>query len=102
MGEWTHTSTSSDGETLTNVLVLQEDGVVTIDMGSDGEMDIVSDYTIEEDKITVTDTMEESPCYGISGIYHFEREGDSVTLTPVDDECEARRMGAPKTMTLVE
>ena len=102
-GEWTYTLTTPEGDSFENLLVIQDDGIITIDMGSDGEVDVISDYTIDNDQITVLDNREDSPCYGMPGVYRFVEEGeDTVTLTVVDDECENRRQGAPKRMTKVE
>ena len=101
-GEWTYTMTTAEGDTLENLLVVNDDGTITIDIGTDGEVDVMSDYSIDGDRITVEDTREDSPCYGTPAVYQFVREGDTVTLTPVDEPCETRRQGAPTTMTLVE
>ncbi|WP_116126359.1 hypothetical protein [Lewinella sp. IMCC34183] len=101
-GQWTYALTTPSGETLHNLLIVKDDGTITIDMGTDGEVDVVSEYTIDGNEITVHATEAEDPCYDTPGVYRFTREGDTVTLTAIDDPCEARNQGAPTTMTLVE
>lgn len=99
VGSWTYQDTAPDGTEMTNTMVMHEDGTFTVDFASDGKVEVLGTYTIDGSKITIRDTPEESPCHGKDGVYSFTADGDSITITLIEDACEIRRRDRPWTIT---
>ncbi len=99
VGTWTYQAPTPDGTEVTNTMTMNEDGTFTVDFASDGKADVLGTYTIDGSKITISDTPEESPCYGKDGVYSFSIEGDTATITLIEDACELRRSDRPMTLT---
>lgn len=99
VGTWTYQAPTPDGTTVTNTMTMNEDGTFTVDFTSDGKADVLGTYTIDGSKITISDTPEESPCYGKDGVYSFSIEGDTATITLIEDACELRRSDRPMILT---
>lgn len=99
VGSWTYQDTTPDGTEVTNTMTMHEDGTFTVDFASDGKADVLGTYTIDGSKITISDTPKESPCHGKDGVYSFKLEGDTVTITLIEDACEIRRRDRPWTIT---
>lgn len=99
IGSWTYQGTTPDGTEVTNTMTMKEDGTFTVDFASDGKTDVLGAYTIDGSTITIKDTPKESPCYGKDGVYSFKLEGDTVTITLIEDACDIRRSDRPWTLT---
>lgn len=99
VGDWTYQGPGPDGKEITNTMTMKEDGTLSVDFGSDGQVEVVAAYTIEGDQITINDTLEQSPCYGKAGVYTFKIDGDNITITLVEDACDLRRRDRPWTLT---
>lgn len=99
VGTWTYQATTPDGTEVTNTMTMNEDGTFTVDFASDGKADVLGTYAIDGNQITISDTPEESPCYGKDGVYSFNIEGDTVTITLIEDACEIRRSDRPMILT---
>lgn len=98
-GSWIMEGTTPDGVKVANKVSFGEDGVFTVDFGMDGSIDVNGTFTVDGGKISLSDSMEESPCYGKVGVYTFVVAGDEVTVQLVEDPCDARR-GDGKPMTM--
>ncbi|PHN02489.1 hypothetical protein [Flavilitoribacter nigricans] len=99
VGDWTYSGPGPDGEELINTMSMKEDGSLSVDFGSDGQIEVVASYTIEGKQITINDVSEQSPCHGKAGVYEFALDGDNVTITLVEDACELRRRERPWVLT---
>lgn len=98
-GDWAFERTAPDGTKVTNTMSMKEDGTFTVDFASDGQVNVLGTYTIDGNKITISDTPKESPCYGMLGVYNFKLAGDTATITLVEDACEIRRNDSPWELT---
>lgn len=99
VGTWTYEATTPDGTAVTNTMTMNEDGTFTVDFASDGKPDVLGTYKIDGNQITISDTPAESPCYGKDGVYSFQTEGDTITITLIEDACEIRRSDRPMILT---
>jgi hypothetical protein len=59
-------------------------------------------YDAADGRITIEDLDGFSQCVGMTAVYAYAIEGDALTVTPVDDPCEARNTGEPTTLTRVK
>lgn len=98
-GTWTEQITTPDGEQVTSTFVMTDEGILTVDFTSDGQIDVMSTYTTDGSQIIVVDTMNESPCKGKKGVYNFKIDGDTITISLVEDGCDLRRREQPWSMT---
>lgn len=62
----------------------------------------VMSYDAADGEITVEDLDGFTQCVGMTAVYAYEMDGDSMTITPVDDPCEARNTGEPTTLSRVK
>lgn len=98
-GSWISEGADEEGNTWKNMVTFGDDGAFTIDFRNDGEVDVVGTFVQEGNTVKVNDSSEESPCYGKTGVYSVQFEGNQVTVTMVEDPCEQRANEKPWTMT---
>jgi hypothetical protein len=91
LGAWTMSGTTPEGQTITNTVAFNADGTMTIDFGSDGQVEVTSTYTHNGSQVSVSDTDKASDCYGKVGVYNVTVSGDTFTAVLVNDPCDARR-----------
>ena len=103
VGDWLMDAVAPDGSLVKNKLSIKDNGIMEIDFGNDGTVNVVTSYTVDGDKISLKDTSEDSPCYNVVGVYQFKIKGNTNTVRLVDDPCEARRgEGTEMLMTRIE
>jgi hypothetical protein len=76
---------------------ITEDGQYLIDFGADGTVEIKGEYRLEKDQLTIQDK-EGSDCME-AGVYKFEVDAKSLTMTRVSDGC-ANRSGPDGVMKM--
>jgi hypothetical protein len=91
VGDWTMEAYTSDGTKVTNKISFKADGSMTVDFRSDGNVDVHANYSMDGDKLSISDTAEQSACYGKVGVYQVSLNGDEATIKVVDDPCDQRR-----------
>lgn len=89
-GNWAMSGTAPDGQAYNTTISFHADGTMTVDMGNDGSIDIQANYTLADSQMSISDLAEQSPCYGKTGVYSVSLDGDQMTVTLIDDPCEAR------------
>jgi hypothetical protein len=82
-GTWTNA--------LGTVWMLSSNGGFDVDLNHDGKRDAWGNYTVEGDTITIIGIGGKVPkgCKG-NGVYHFNRERDTLRFTRVSDKCQLR------------
>jgi hypothetical protein len=91
VGSWTMSGTTPEGQTITNTITFKADGKLTVDFGSDGQVEVNATYTQKGNQVSFSDTSKESDCYGKVGVYNVSVSGDTFTAVLVSDPCDARR-----------
>lgn len=98
-GDWLLEGQNEAGETVFSKVSFLADGGMQIDFGNDGSLDISSTYTLENDQVTLIDQDEESPCFGVAGIYQVAISDTEMNVKLVEDPCDQRRGdGSPMSM----
>ncbi len=103
VGSWSVTGVTPDGTSITNTITFNTDMTMTVDMGSDGTIDVRAKYSVDGDVVSVSDTGTKSPCYGKVGMYRMSFADDKATATLVKDDCVERKGdGRPMVMTRIK
>jgi len=95
IGDWLVQGTTPTGTAYTNKISVKADGTIEVDFGNDGTINVVTTYTLDNvnDRISLLDTDENSPCYNIVGLYEFRIKGNTNTVRVVNDPCVTRSQG---------
>lgn len=96
-GTWNMTVPGENGEPLTFQAKISEDGTYALDWLADGKIEARGKFEISGDQITVQDTEGEG-CKE-KGVYRYKIEGNTLTMTRIDDPC-SNRGGPDGVMTM--
>ncbi len=93
VGSWTNS--------VATVWTIKANGTYEVDLTTDGKRDTWGKYKIDADKLTIFTTggMRPKGCQS-RGIYRFQRSGDTLLFTLVDDNCRLRRKSVLQTWHL--
>lgn len=97
-GTWKMSVPDENGEMMTMIATISEDGTYAIDWGADGTVEVKGKYSTESGKITIQDT-EGSDCMG-EAQYNYRIEDDTLTMTRITDPCPDR--GGPDGIITLE
>lgn len=90
VGTWAGEGTGPDGQMVKFKMIIAEDSY-QLDMGMDGNINVVGKVVAEGDQVSVWDVSGELACPGDQkGVYKFAVDGDTLTFTKVEDPCEGR------------
>lgn len=76
---------------LGSVWILKADGTFEVDLNKDGKTDILGNYTVSADMLTINEVRGNTPkvCKQ-PATYRFERVGNELHFTLVSDKCKLR------------
>lgn len=84
VGTWTNQ--------LGTVWAIKRDGTFQVDLMHRGNVDVLGNYTIDGDTITLKEVRgpQVPKLCKDDGVYKFIRDGDTLTFTKVSDKCKLR------------
>lgn len=98
-------SFENEGQPMTAQVTFKADNTFAYDIMADGEIEVEGTYEISGDKVMMkeTSTTFDSNCGDAVMTMQMKVEGNSLTVTPISDECEERRNedNSPVTMSRV-
>ena len=90
IGSWKMTMETNDGP-LSLLLTFLDNGAHQVDFGVDGQVDINGKYDFKEGVVTLKEEQGVNACVDATGKYELKVEGDTLTMTLIEDDCVDRR-----------
>ena len=82
------------------VVEFKSDNSYEVDLGNDGQIDIIGDYKLNGNQVIINDRPGDTSCEE-EGIYSFSVEGNTLTMKKVKDDCPNRGSSEAMVMTKV-
>lgn len=87
LGDWLIYTTTTNGKNLTNRFSLAENGIIHIDYENNKEIEVVTTYRLEDNRLLIENTAKGSPCEGLVSIYEFQLESTISRIKVIKMPC---------------
>lgn len=94
VGKYEIKATNQNGEEMVIHVTMTDDMKHMVDYGADGNIETQGEHSIDGDQVTIWDLVGAGDCEGKKGVYKFSKEGKTLTMTKISEECPNR--GGPE------